>query len=101
MTGPCLAYAKTSQYVLDLSTFSLDGIASTKAPVASMLNHLTKRHREWPDRPHGMRIYDSIGGLRLRRTFEVFPCMPAEWPTRCGRNFEIFRDSSTALHMQA
>jgi hypothetical protein len=45
--------------------FPWTGIASTKAPVASMLNHLTKRYREWPDRPHGMRIYDSIGGLRL------------------------------------
>jgi hypothetical protein len=41
MAGPCVAYAKTSQYFLDLS---LDRIASTKAPVASMLNHLTKRH---------------------------------------------------------
>jgi hypothetical protein len=75
-----------------------------KAPVTSMLNHLTKRNQEWYDGPHSMRIYDSIGGLRLRRIFEVFPCALGGWPTWSSRNFEIFcesSDSSTALPMQA
>jgi hypothetical protein len=83
MTGPCLGTPRHP------STFSIFPLFPW-TPVASMLNHLTKRHRERSDRPHGMRIYDSIGGPRPRRTFEVFPCMLPEWPTQFG---EIFRKS--------
>jgi hypothetical protein len=73
-----------------------------KAPSTSMLNHLTKRNREWSDGP--LTACKFTTQLADYIFVEIFLALLGEWPTRPGRNFEILRespDSSAALPMQA
>jgi hypothetical protein len=101
MTGAFFGVRQDIPVLLDLSTFPQTGSHAREPRSQACLNHLTKAHREWSDRPHGMRIYDSIGGLRLRRTFEVFPYMAPLSLAEISRYFARVLIPLPALHMQA